>query len=83
MHARYIKYKYPNHSNTAGHIYVFNADTVANIQSQCWHLLLVVSVYMTCAKNSFYLLSTVVIHATFGLLVVAAFLESSEMSTAD
>ena len=39
--------------------------------------------YAACAQNNFYHLRTVVTHATFGLLAVAVFLESSNMSTAD
>ena len=54
-------------------MYVFNADTAANIVSQCWHLLSVVSMYIAGAQNSFYYFKTVVTHATFDLLEGAAF----------
>ena len=36
-----------------------------------------------CAQNSLYNFRTVVTHATSGLLAVAAFLESSNMPTAN
>ena len=58
-------------------------DTAASISSQCLHLLSAVSVYSTHAQISLYHFSTVVTHATFGLLIVAAFLVSSNMPTAD
>ena len=47
------------------------------------HLLLVVSVYVARAQNSLYHFRTVLTHGTFGLLAIAAFLESSIMPTAD
>ena len=40
------------------------------------------SVYAAFAQNSFYYFKMVVTRATFGLLKVAAFLETSRMSTA-
>ena len=62
--------------------YVFNIDTATNIGYQRWHFL-VVNVYAACAQSSFYHFRTVVTHATFGLLAVAAFVMSSNMPTAD
>ena len=38
---------------------------------------------MACVQNSFYHFRTVATHVTFGLLAVAAFLLSSNMSTVD
>ena len=56
--------------------YVFNIETEENIGYQCWCLLLVVSVYVAHTQNSLYHFRTVVTHATFGLLAVAALLVS-------
>ena len=81
-HEQYTKYKHPNCSNHGQH-YVFNTDTTASIGSQHWHLILVVSMYAAHAQNSFCQVRMVVTHGTFGLLVVAAFMESSNMPTAD
>ena len=58
-------------------------DTAASIGFQHWHLLLLVSVYLTHAQNSFYHLRTVVTHASFGLLADGAFLVLSNMPTTD
>ena len=58
-------------------------DTATSIGSQLLHSLLVVSVYILHAQISFYHFRKVVTHATFGLLAVVAFLESSNMLTAD
>ena len=63
-------------------MYVFNKDTAANIKSQHWCLLLVMSMYAAFAQNSFYYLNMVVTHATFGLLAVAAYQVSCNMPTA-
>ena len=60
-----------------------NIDTAGSVESQHWCLLLVVSVYIAHAQNSFYHFKTVITHAKFGLLEVAAFLESSNVLTAD
>ena len=78
-HAEYIKHKCPNHSN---HWYLI-IDTAACIRSQCWCLLLVLSVYIARAQNSFCHFRMVVICATFGLLAVLVFLVSGNMPTAD
>ena len=64
-------------------LYPLNTDTAVSIGSQHWYLLLVVSVYVLHAQNSFYHFTTVVTSTTFGSLSVAAFLESSNMPTAD
>ena len=42
-----------------------------------------VSVYVAHTQNSFYNFRTIVTHATFGLLAVAAFLMSSNMPITD
>ena len=73
--AQYAKYKHSNHSNHGQYMYIHcNTDTAANIRSQCWCLLLVVSIYMTNAQNSFYHFRMAVTSATICLLAVAAFL---------
>ena len=58
-------------------------DTAASLTFQCWHLLLGVVVYIAHVQDIFYHIRTVVIHTTFGLLAVAASLESSVMPTAN
>ena len=75
-------YKYPNHSNGGQHVYLIQTQQqVSGPGAGC--LILVVSVYVAHAQNSIYYFMTVVTHATFGLLAVAAFLESSSMLTAN
>ena len=64
-------------------MYIFNTDTTASIRSQCFCLSLVMSGYLARAQNSFYHFWTAVTCETLGLLAVAAFLELSEMPTAD
>ena len=84
-HAQNSKYKHLNCSNTAGHhgqhTYLIQTQHPvsvprAGIYYNWW-------VCIAHAKNSLYHFRMVVTHATFGLLAVAAFLVSSNMSTAD
>ena len=58
-------------------------DTVPSIGSQCWHLILVVSMYVAHFQNSFLHFKTVMTYVTFHLLAVVAFLLSSNMPIAD
>ena len=59
VHAQYVKYKCPSHSNHGQRTYLIQPQQ-QNIESQCWHLLLVVTVYVAHAQNSFYHFRTVV-----------------------
>ena len=61
VHAQYAKYKHPNHSNHGQCTYLIQPQQ-QSIKSQCWRLLLVVSVHVAHAQNSFYHLRTVVTH---------------------
>ena len=47
------------------------------INGECVHIII------TCSQNNFYHFRMIVARMTFGLLPVAAFLESSNMLTAD
>ena len=57
--------------------------TATNIGYRCWLLLLMVNVHIAHAQTIFYHFRKTVTHATFGLLVVAVFLVSSNIPTAD
>ena len=54
-----------------------------SIDNKCWCLLIMVSVCVAHAQNSFYHFKTVVAHITFALLADTTFLESSNMPIAD
>ena len=70
-----MKYRHPNHSNTAGH---HGQCTYLMQTHQRWCLSEVVSVYVAHAQNSYYF-RIVVTCATFGLLTVIKYLESSNI----
>ena len=64
-------------------MYIFNMATAVSIRFQCWCLLLMVNVQIAHAQNNFNHFRMVVTCAKVGLLVIATFLESSNMPTAD
>ena len=82
MYVQYTKSKLSNHWNHGQCTYLIQAQQQST-KSQCQHLLLVVSVYEAQAQTSFYHFTMVVPCVTFGLLAVSAFLESSNIPTAD
>ena len=73
-HTQYARYKCPNCSYHGQRMYLIQPQQ-QSIESQCWCLLLMCR-YIACAHNSFYHFRMVVLCITFGLLAVAAFVES-------